>query len=235
MRWNPWHGCKKYSEGCKNCYVYRIDERHGKDSSIILRNKDFNLPLRKTKKGGFKIPAGETVYTCFSSDFFLLEADQWRNEAWQIIKYRTDLNFFIITKRILRVRENLPKDWDDGYPNVSIACTVENQKRADERLPEYLSLPLKHRFIICEPLLQQIDLSAYLSPKINGLIAGGESGDNGRNSNYDWFLSLRKQCIKAGVPFNFKQTGTHFIKDGKLYTIPRQLQHTQARKANIDT
>lgn len=235
MRWNPWHGCKKFSEGCLNCYVYRIDERHGKDSSIILRNKDFNLPLCRTRKGGFKIPSGETLYTCFSSDFFLEEADAWRKEAWKIIKYRFDLNFFIITKRILRVRENLPPDWGEGYPNVSIACTVENQKRADERLPEYLALPLQHRFIICEPLLQNIDLSAYLSPKINGLIAGGESGDKGRNSNYEWFLSLRQQCIKAGVPFSFKQTGTHFIKDGKLYTIPRRLQHTQARKADINT
>lgn len=235
MKWNPWHGCKKYSEGCLNCYVYRIDARHGKDSSLIIKNKDFNLPLRKNRKGGFKVPPGETLYTCFSSDFFLEEADPWRADAWQIIKYRSDVNFFIITKRILRVRALLPADWGEGYPNVTIACTAENQKRADERLPEYLDLPIKNKIIICEPLLGPINLKGYLSGGISGVIAGGESGEEARTSNYDWFLALRAQCVEAGVPFTFKQTGAHFIKDGKLYNIPRALQHKQAAKAAINT
>lgn len=191
MKWNPWHGCKKYSEGCLNCYVYRIDARHGKDSSLIIKNKDFNLPLRKNRKGGFKVPPGETLYTCFSSDFFLEEADPWRADAWQIIKYRSDVNFFIITKRILRVRALLPANWGEGYPNITIACTAENQKRADERLPEYLDLPIKNKIIICEPLLGPINLKAYLSGGISGVIAGGESGEEARTSNYDWFLALR--------------------------------------------
>ena len=181
------------------------------------------------------MPPGETLYTCFSSDFFLEEADLWRADAWQIIKYRSDVNFFIITKRILRARALFPSDWGDGYPNVTIACTAENQKRADERLPEYLNLPIKNKIIICEPLLERINLKDYLSGGISGVIAGGESGEKGRPSNYDWFLDLRAQCIEAGVCFTFKQTGEHFIKDGKLYKIPRALQHKQAANADINT
>lgn len=234
VKWNPWHGCHKYSEGCQNCYVYRIDGRHGKDSSIVAKNKDFNLPIRKNRKSGFKIPSGETVYTCFSSDFFLKEADEWRKDIWQMMKYRDDLNFLLTTKQILRARQAFPEDWGEGYPNVTIACTVENQKRADERLPEYLSLPIKNKLIICEPLLTPINLRPYLCPQITEVIAGGESGPVGRPSNYNWFLDLHQQCKEAHIAFTFKQTGTHFIKDGKLYTIPRRIQLEQAKKAGIN-
>ena len=66
VQWNPWHGCKKISEGCLNCYVYRIDGGHGKESGTVRLNADFLLPL-KQGKDGMKIKSGETVYTCFSS------------------------------------------------------------------------------------------------------------------------------------------------------------------------
>ncbi len=67
--WNPWHGCRKYSEGCQNCYVYRIDSAHGKDASQIFLNREFDLPMRRGRKGYLLAP-GTKVYTCFSSDFF---------------------------------------------------------------------------------------------------------------------------------------------------------------------
>ncbi|MGM9639147.1 MAG: DUF5131 family protein, partial [Butyricicoccaceae bacterium] len=52
--WNPWHGCHKISAGCLNCYVYRIDARHGRDASQVVRNQVFDLPLRRTREGGWK-------------------------------------------------------------------------------------------------------------------------------------------------------------------------------------
>ena len=79
--WNPWHGCRKISEGCRHCYVYRQDERHDKDSSEVRKTSAFNLPVRRSRDGRFKVPAGEMVYTCFTSDFLLEEADAWRAEA----------------------------------------------------------------------------------------------------------------------------------------------------------
>ena len=110
--WNPWHGCKKISPGCANCYVYRRDAEFGKDSSIVTRTSSFDMPIKRNRKGEYKLqPDGESVYTCMTSDFFLDEADEWREEAWDIIRRRSDLHFVIITKRIHRFEVELPGDW----------------------------------------------------------------------------------------------------------------------------
>ncbi|WP_218668640.1 DUF5131 family protein [Rodentibacter genomosp. 2] len=174
--WNLWHGCLKVSEGCANCYVYRSDEKFGRDSRQVYKTKDFNLPVRKMRGGGNKIPSGTLVYTCFTSDFFVQEADPWREAAWAMIRYRKDLTFFLTTKRVERIAENLPEDWGNGYENVTICCMVESQKEAERRLPTYICLPLKHKTLICEPLLTPIDLSPYLTGEIEHIIVGGESG-----------------------------------------------------------
>jgi len=232
--WNPWHGCKKYSEGCQNCYVYTMDARHERDASEIKKNADFNLPIRKNRQKEYKIPSSETIYTCFTSDFLLPEADEWREEAWAMIRNRSDCGFVFITKRIDRLAEVLPADWEDGYNNVAIGCTVENQARADYRLPIFLDLPIKKRFICVSPILEEVDLSAYLCDKIDKVAVGGESGINARICKYDWVLKIREQCESSGVKFWFQQTGYRFVKDGKLYIIERKLQHSQARKANIN-
>ena len=233
-KWNLWHGCHKISPGCKNCYVYRFDAEFNRDASIITKTADYDLPLKQKRNGSFKLPHGETVYTCFTSDFFLEEADEWRIEAWQMIRLRSDLQFYIITKRINRFNINLPEDWDEGYDNVTICSTCETQEMTDYRLPILLSLPIKHKTINCEPLLERINLLQWLTPSIEEVIVGGESGNNARNCDYDWVLDLRNQCIDKSVAFHFKQTGAKFVKDGKLYNIKRQDQHSQAAKAGID-
>ena len=88
--------------------------------------------------------------------------------------------------------------------------------------------------MICEPLLEEIELSSYLSAAIEEVVVGGESGPQARVCDYRWVLQIREQCRRAGVPFHFKQTGARFRKDGRLYTIPRSWQHRQAAKAGID-
>jgi protein gp37 len=233
-QWNPWHGCRKISAGCQNCYVYRMDAKYEKDASAITKTAAFNLPLKKSRDGKYKLAAGETVYTCFTSDFFLEEADEWRIEAWRMIHYRSDLHFFIITKRIDRFEVNLPQDWGDGYANVTICSTCETQERADYRLPIFLNLPIRHKSIICEPLLERINLSPWLTHSIESVIAGGESGNNARICNYSWVYDIYTQCVEKKVPFHFKQTGARFVKDGRLFHIKRQYQHSQAAKAGID-
>lgn len=232
--WNPWHGCRKISEGCRHCYVYRTDSRYGRDSSVPEKNTDFDLPLRRKRNGEYRIPPGELVYTCFTSDFFLDSADKWRDEAWNIMRRRSDLHYMIITKRIDRFEQCIPDDWGDGWNNVCIGCTCENQDRADYRLPVFLQAPIKHRRIICEPLLESVDLSRYLGGWIEGVVAGGESGNEARLCDFEWVLDIRNQCAERGVPFYFKQTGACFRKDGKVYRIPRRFQHSQARRAGID-
>jgi len=233
-QWNPWHGCRKISAGCQNCYVYRIDASFDKDASAITKTAAYNLPLKKIRNGNYKLTPGETIYTCFSSDFFLEEADNWRIDAWRMIQYRSDLHFFIITKRINRFEVNLPTDWGDGYANVTIGSTCENQERANFRLPIFLKLPIRHKIIICEPLLEKINLVQWLTPSIENVIAGGESGNEARICNYDWVYDISNQCSEKKVAFHFKQTGAKFVKDGRLFNIKRQDQHLQAAKAKID-
>ncbi len=234
--WNPWHGCHKKSAGCLNCYMFRRDAMYEKDSTIVEKTSTFDLAIKKKRDGTYKLNSDEgTVYVCMTSDFFLEEADEWRKEIWAMIKKRQDLDFCIITKRIERFNVSLPDDWGDGYENVTICSTCENQEMADERIPILLSLPIKHKELIHEPLLSDIDIDKYLqSGQIEHVTCGGESGNNARVCNYDWVLHIREQCIKNNVSFYFKQTGANFMKDGKIYKIERKYQLRQARKANID-
>ena len=233
--WNPWHGCHKISAGCLNCYVYRGDAKYGRDPSEVHKTASFDLPVRRKRDGRFLYqPADGVAYTCFTSDFLLEEADEWRTEAWEMIRERWDLNFHFITKRIHRFHECVPSDWGEGYPNVKIGCTAENQDRADYRLPIFLNAPIRSRFIILEPLLGPVNIRPYLTSGIASVTVGGESGENARPCRYEWVLDLREQCMEAEIPFTFKQTGANFIKDGKRYSIPRKLQHAQAKKAGIN-
>lgn len=232
--WNPWHGCHKLSEGCANCYVYRIDAAHERDPSTPHRTGAFGLPLRKTRAGEYRIPPGATLWTCFSSDFFLEEADAWRPEAWAMMAARPDVTFVFFTKRIARFYDVIPPDWGDGYPNVRIGCTCENQRRADERLPIFLAAPIARRLIVCEPLLGPIDLTPYLSRRIAEVSVGGESGAGARICDYAWVTGIRDACVRAGVPFHYHQTGARLRIGERVYAIPRAKQHEQARRAGID-
>ena len=232
--WNPWHGCHQISEGCRHCYVFRMDGRYGRLPDTVRKNREFDLPIQKNRNGAYKIPSGEVVYTCFTSDFFLEDADPWRADAWQMIAQRQDLHFFMITKRIHRFEQCVPSDWGTGYPNVTVCCTVENQDRADFRLPIYRNVPIRHKQLVCSPLLGPTNLSAYLGEWVDQLTVGGESGSEARVCSYEWVLDLRRQCMLRGIPFRFMQTGAYFEKDGRVYHIPRRFQHSQAKRAKLD-
>lgn len=231
--WNPWRGCHRHSEGCKYCYIHRGDARRGVDTDRVVKTERFCAPIDKTKAGAFKMKPGQMVYLCFSSDFLIEDADEWRPECWKMIKARPDLRFIFLTKRIERLGICLPGDWNEGYDNVIVGCTVENQARADERLTIFQSLPIRHRNIICQPLIEGIDLTNYLKD-VELVVVGGESGQSARPLDYNWVLDIREQCVAQRVPFTFRQCGTHFIKDEKTYTLPVRQLCSQARKAGID-
>lgn len=107
--WNPWRGCKKYSEGCLHCYIHKGDAKRGVDTSMIIKTKDFDKPVTQFKKGGYKMKPG-LVYLGFSADFLIEEADAWRDDCWKMIKERADCNFLFLTKRIERFAQYIPKD-----------------------------------------------------------------------------------------------------------------------------
>lgn len=235
--WNPWHGCHKISAGCKHCYVYREDAAFGTATatSEVRRTRSFHMPLQLNRHKEWKYPAGSEFALCFTSDLLIEEADPWRPEIWDIIKRRSDCRFFFFTKRIERLKRCLPSDWGDGYENVGIGCTVENQDRADFRLPIFLDLPIRHRLIVVAPMLERMDLTSYLDPaKIREVSVGGESGKYARPLDYNWVLDMHRQCRESGVPFSFHQTGSYLLKDGRLHRIPREHQHSQAKKAGLN-
>lgn len=235
--WNPWRGCHKCSEGCRHCYIHKGDAKRGVDTNLIVKTKQFDLPIQKyqrgDKKGQYKIVSNQTVYLCFTSDFLIEEADEWREDCWKMIRERNDLHFVFLTKRIERLASCLPSDWNSDYDNVTIGCTVETQEKADERLSIFKDLPIQHKNIICQPLLEYVNIEKYLDD-VELVVVGGESDLHARPLDYDWVLSLREQCLRKQVKFQFRQCGTYFIKDGKKYTIRKEWLSSQAKKANID-
>lgn len=148
-------------------------------------------------------------------------------------KERQDCKFLFLTKRIERFKEIIPDDWNDGYDNVIVCCTVENQKNVDYKLSIFKDLPIKHKCITMQPLLEKINIEKFLDD-IELVLVGGEQDYNARVLDYDWVLDIREQCIKHNVNFEFRQCGTYTIKDGKTYKIETYNLTKQARLANIN-
>ena len=235
--WTPWHGCHKYSEGCQNCYAFFLDKRYGRDTNIVVRNQSgFNLPLKKDRAGNYKLPPGTNIRVCMASDFFIEEADEWRDEAWDMIRRRPDLMFSLLTKRADRIADHLPADWGDGWDNVTFAVSCENEKRLKERVPYLLNVPAKHSWISLKPFIGEVDLDSVLaSDKIEWVLAGGDNYLGSRPLHYEWVKKVSDQCKQHGVKFTFGQTGNIFIKDGKEYKIRnRTEQAEQALLADLN-
>ena len=216
-------------------YLDRV--RADRDGSEIYKTKTgFNYPLQKNRQGEYKVKSGELIRVCMNSDFFLEEADDWRDDAWEIMRKRCDVKFFLLTKRPERVHKCLPKGWNDGWDNIFFNVTCENQRRADERIPILLDLPFKHKGIMCAPFIGEVSIEKYLSDgQIEQVICGGENYNGARTCNFDWVKKLRNECEKHNVTFCFIETGTVFIKDGKRYHIPKKpIQAEMAHKSGMN-
>ena len=135
----------------------------------------------------------------------------------------------------------MPEDWNDGYDNVIMCFTAENQKRADERIPILLNLPFKTKNIMCAPMIEKITLEKYLQTgQISKVLIDGENYDGDRPLYYDWVKQIYDECLKYNVLLDFVGTGNYFIKDNKTYNICKAYQHVMALKSglqlpNIDT
>lgn len=205
--WRPWYGCRKVSESCEHCFIKHQNEFILADYKEIPNSEHFK--------------PGCVIVTSLVTDFFLEEADPYRNDAWKTIKENGDFIFLLITKRLGRVPYCLPEDWGDGYENVVICATVENQKRADERIPQLKSITAKHKWITCSPLLEEINISNYLSEGfIEHVECCGEKGwqEDIRELKYEWVKSLSDQCKENNVRFSFMQIGHKFVYKDKTYS-----------------
>lgn len=208
--WNPWHGCKKVSPGCKYCYMYRDKDRYGQDPSTVLRSKsNFKAPLSWQD--------GKLIFTCSWSDWFIEDADEWRNEAWDIIRKTPQHTYQILTKRPERIESNLP-DYFDELNNVWIGVSVESQHQVD-RLKYLIDLPCLI-FASFEPLIGPIEWHPHMN-FLHWMIIGGESGNETGKWRYrpmetNWLRKLVDGAFFNGVPCFVKQLGTYQAKLLKL-------------------
>ena len=205
--WNPWQGCKKKSAGCKFCYMYRDKTKYGQDPTVVVRSKPatFNKPLT------WKDPA--YVFLASWSDFWNEEADEWREEAFRIIKATPHLTYQILTKLPERIPSHLPKDWGAGYPNVWIGTSVEDQDAWDKRHPHMNEFAAVQKFFSFEPLIGPIHLWGWYPDKAWAII-GGESGNERGDFLYRpceraWIDWLIQQCRAMGLSIFVKQMGTY--------------------------
>jgi protein gp37 len=215
--------------------MYFLDAKRGIDTSKVFRTDRFDLPVQRRRDGQYRLQPGMQLYVGLSTDFFVEEADEWRGDVWRMMRHRSDIVFRLLTKRANRIRECLPDDWGNGYENVMLSVTAENQRRADERLPILLDIPAKHKGFMSAPMIGSVDADVYLaSGQIEEVLCGGENYDGARPCHYEWVKRLSDQCRAHDVTFDFIETGTVFVKEGRTYNIPdKRQQSLQAFKSGL--
>lgn len=230
---NFWMGCSKVSDGCKGCYMFRILEAEGKDPRKVWKT-GFD-----TFRGAMRWREGRRIFTNSMSDFFIVDADQWREEAWEVIRKTPQHQWQILTKRPERILECLPPDWGEGWDNVWLGVSIESQKYL-QRAEILASIPAKTRFISAEPLLEEVDFLALgkTLESFHWCIVGGESGDETGKYAYrpcelKWIERICNDLKPTNVKVFVKQTGTWLAKQlhledkyfgGKMEEWPKQIQ-----------
>ena len=209
---NPWIGCTRVSPGCLHCYAEMDSLRRG------WAKWGKGKPRQHTKADTWKQPIKwneeaaqegrrKRVFCASLSDVFDAEVkNEWREELWELIRKTPLLDWLVLTKRPENIRKMLPQDWGDGWPNVCLMTSVEDQLRVG-RIEHLISIPAKYRALSVEPLLGPVKLEPQWLEKLDWIIVGGESGGAARPMHPQWARDIRDQCEKAGVKFLFKQWG----------------------------
>lgn len=254
--WNPVTGCVEVSPGCDNCYAKTFAERwrgtpghHFENGfDVTLRPERLDQPLR------WKRP--RKVFVNSMSDLFHADIpDEYVAKVFAVMAATPQHTYQVLTKRHGRMRTLLNNaDWRTEVfaresvlalngpardlptwplPNVWLGVSVEDQKRANLRIPALLQTPAAVRWLSMEPLLGPVDLTGiswergsishldvvngyYGVPglwkqttdkRIDWVVVGGESGHGARPMEPAWARTLRDQCTAANVPFFFKQWG----------------------------
>lgn len=211
--WNPVTGCTKISPGCKHCYAKRMSERlqamgqrnYANGFALTLQPHALELPL------GWKKP--QTIFVNSMSDLFHQDVPlPYIRRVFDVMARAHWHRFQVLTKRagrLARLAHGL--DW---APNIWMGVSVESE-RYRGRIDQLRGTGARVRFLSLEPLLGPLpglDLGG-----IDWVIVGGESGPRARPMSPEWVADLRDQCLRAGVPFFFKQWGgTNKKKAGRL-------------------
>lgn len=217
---NPWWGCTKVSPGCKRCYAENWARRYGHDIWGAKKNRRFfssahwKQPIKWNNQA---LASGRRARVFCASMADVFEENQMlnpeRKKLWDLIEQTPMLDWLLLTKRPENMLRLTP--WRGQWPkNVWAMATMESQDIVEERMPHLLAVQAIVRGLSIEPMLGPVDLSHWIND-IDWVIAGGESGVGSRPMNPEWVRALRDQCLRADVPFFFKQWGNWVPIDSK--------------------
>jgi len=211
--WNPVTGCTKVSPGCKHCYAERMSYRlqamgqanYVNGFELTLQEHMLERPLQWKKP--------QLIFVNSMSDLFHKDVPlAYIQRVFDVMRRADWHTFQVLTKRsqqLLDLHEEI--DWPD---NVWMGVSVETQKYS-YRIDHLRETGAKTKFLSLEPLLGP--LTNLNLENIDWAIVGGESGPGARPIEQDWVLGIRDQCVKAHVPFFFKQWGgVNKKKNGRL-------------------
>lgn len=201
--WNPVTGCTKISSGCKHCYAERLAKRlkamgqanYRNGFKLTLQPQMLELPLRwRSPKRIFVNSMSDLFHEDVSTDYIKRVFEVMGRAHWH--------QYQVLTKRSKRVLElSKELEWE---PQIWMGVSVENEKYI-YRIDDLRKTAAHVKFLSLEPLLGP--LGKLNLRGIDWAIVGGESGPGARPIDPEWVMEIRDQCIKARVPFFFKQWG----------------------------
>lgn len=230
---NPWMGCEKVSDGCKNCYALTLTKNRmgldlwGGHSPRQVTKAPWQNVLKWNRDAG----RDGVIRRCFTASLCDVfedhpTANATRPLVWDIIRQCQHLHFQVLTKRPERIADNLPSDWGLGWDNVWLGTSVEDMRVA-KRVDYLRDIPASVRFISYEPALgslNDLDITG-----IDWIIYGGESGPGYRHEDKQWARDMHAKCAANGTAFFHKQSSGYKTElgielDGKIvreYPTPR--------------
>lgn len=216
---NFWCGCTKVSPGCEHCYMGNVLRRAGREPfDGPEQSGTWRAPFKWDRQAA-QSRRRARVFSCSLSDFFHAGADEWRDEAWEVIRECGNLDWMLLTKRPELIADRLPADWGSGYPNVWLGVSVERQDYV-RRLDLVLEIPAIVHWVSAEPLLGQLNLRPYFPRGLSWVITGCEQAhkEKRRRMDWNWVRDLEEQSRTAGAAFFFKQyyVGNQIVTDGLL-------------------
>lgn len=212
---NPWTGCTKITPGCDNCYAESWSKRSGHvqwGNSPRKRTTDayWRAPLAwQAAAEHFRQTHGrrQRVFCASLADVFDNQVDSaWRADLFALIAATPDLDWQLLTKRPQNIGKMLPSNWGDGWDNVWLGFTAEDQVRFDQRKRFLASVPARTWFISYEPAIGPLRISVE-DPRPDWLIVGGESGHHARPMDSRWVSDILADCDQLGIAPFFKQWG----------------------------
>lgn len=209
--------CRKISPGCANCYAEGLNQNSFFGGNhLAYSGAAPELELKQDLLASWaRMRSPKKHFVSSMTDVFgEFVPDDMIFDILDAMKAAPKQTFQVLTKRASRM-SNLTRNWlksrGMGHvpSNVWLGVSVEDQQRADERIPWLLTTPCEVRFLSCEPLLGGIDLHhmLYGNPSVSWVIVGGESGIRARDCDLDWIDSIVEQCKQAGVSVFVKQLG----------------------------